>query len=317
MSTDLESAIAVLDLEIQGLQALRTGLNGDFRAVAALLKTATGKIIVTGMGKSGHVARKIAATLSSTGAPAMFVHPGEASHGDLGMISPGDCILALSKSGETPELGDLLAYAKRFSIPVAAITFGLKSTLANAASAAIILPNVKEACEVTRAPTTSTTMMIALGDALAVALLRSKGFTAGDFHSFHPGGNLGAALRRVRHMMHGPDVLPLCQVGVTLEDAVKTLNDAGFGCVGFVDDKERLVGMLTDGDLRRRFGAISADQPAASVMTQQPKVAHPDMLAGDALAMLSKGKITALFVVEDEKPVGLLHVHDCLTTGVL
>ncbi|MFQ5562848.1 MAG: SIS domain-containing protein [Parvularculaceae bacterium] len=318
MSRHLDIARQVIALEIAGLSALKDSLDPSFAELVDLLKAASGRIIVTGMGKSGHVARKIASTLSSTGAPALFVHPGEASHGDLGMISASDAILALSKSGETEELGDLLAYAARFSIPVAAIVGRAESTLARAADAALILPNADEACGETRAPTTSTMMMMAAGDALAVALLRDKGFTASDFHGFHPAGNLGAALRRVRAMMHGPDELPLCLESALVSDAVKALEEGGFGCVGLLDADGSLSGILTDGDLRRLFGQDIMQKTAAAVMTKKPKTVEPDTLAGDALALLSRGKITALFVVDEQnKPIGLLHVHDCLSSGVL
>ncbi len=317
MTTHLEVGRDVLTVEITGLEALKASLDGEFSRAVEILKNVKGKIIATGMGKSGHVARKIAATLSSTGAPAIFVHPGEASHGDLGMITRDDGILALSKSGETPEMSDLLAYAQRFSVPLVAITCGASSTLAAKANARLILPDAKEACGETRAPTTSTTMMMALGDALAVALLRDKGFTASDFHGFHPRGNLGAALRRVRDMMHGDERLPLCIDTAPLADAVRTLNAGGFGCVGIVDREGLLVGILTDGDLRRAFGKADPALPVSVVMTKTPKTVAPDTLAGEALAILSKGKITALFVTADGKPVGLLHVHDCLSTGVL
>ncbi|NWG91293.1 MAG: KpsF/GutQ family sugar-phosphate isomerase [Parvularculaceae bacterium] len=317
MSNHLDAARDVLALEIAGLEALMDSLDVDFALTVDLLKSVKGKIIATGMGKSGHVARKIAATLASTGTPALFVHPGEASHGDLGMIARDDAILALSKSGETPEMSDLLAYARRFSVPLAAITAGAQSTLAKAATTKIILPAAAEACGETRAPTTSTTMMMAVGDALAVALLRDKGFTASDFHGFHPRGNLGAALRRVSDLMHGPERLPLCIATAPLEDAVRTLNAGGFGCVGLVDKDRSLVGILTDGDLRRAFGRVDPTTPVDAIMTRTPKTVTPDTLAGEALALLSRGKITALFVTEDGKPVGLLHVHDCLSTGVL
>ncbi|MBI1365940.1 MAG: KpsF/GutQ family sugar-phosphate isomerase [Alphaproteobacteria bacterium] len=313
----LDIAREVLGIEIAGLEALREGLDAGFVETLELLKSASGRIIVTGMGKSGHVAHKIASTFSSTGAPALYVHPGEASHGDLGMIARGDVVLALSKSGETAELGDLLAYAHRFSIPVAAITCRPDSTLARAAAAVIALPNANEACGETQAPTTSTTMMMALGDALAVALLRDKGITASEFHGFHPGGNLGAALRRARDMMHGLEATPLCRDSASVGEAVAILNAGGFGCVGLVGEDGTLTGILTDGDLRRQFGKARPDAPVREVMTKSPKTIGPMTLAGDALAILSKGKITALFVVEDRKPVGLLHVHDCLSTGVL
>ncbi|MDZ7627519.1 MAG: KpsF/GutQ family sugar-phosphate isomerase [Parvularculaceae bacterium] len=317
MSKHLDAARDVLALEIAGLEALKASLDAEFDRMVALLAGVKGKIVATGMGKSGHVARKIAATLSSTGAPAIFVHPAEASHGDLGIIAGEDCVLALSKSGETPELSDLLAYARRFSVPVAAITAGAGSTLAKAASACLLLPDATEACGETRAPTTSTTMMMAAGDALAVALLRDKGFSATDFHGFHPRGNLGAALRRVRDLMHGAEALPLVIETASVDDAVAAMSRGGFGCAGVVDKHGALVGIVTDGDLRRAFGKTRSDAPVAAIMTNMPKTVTPDTLAGEALGILSRGKITALFVVDGERPVGLLHVHDCLSTGVL
>ena len=253
MTTPVDIACEVIALEIAGLSALKDSLDGGFSAVTGLLGAAKGRIIVTGMGKSGHVARKIASTFSSTGAPASFVHPGEASHGDLGMISSQDVILALSKSGETAELRDLLAYAARFSIPVAAITCVEGSTLDKAAKATLVLPQATEACGETRAPTTSTTMMMAAGDALAVALLRGRGFTADDFQGYHPGGNLGAALRRVTDLMHGAEKLPLVKLSAPLPDVVKIITTGGFGCAGVVSDAGDLKGIITDGDLRRQF----------------------------------------------------------------
>ncbi len=317
MSNHLDTAREVIALEIAGLQALKDSLGADFSNMADALRAARGRIVVTGMGKSGHIARKIAATFSSTGAPAIFVHPGEASHGDLGMIAPGDVILALSKSGETTELGDLLTYAARFSIPVAAITGVANSALASAADFVLTLPEAKEACGETRAPTTSTTMMMAAGDALAIALLRDKGFTAYDFKGFHPGGNLGAALRRVTDLMHGESELPLAREDVSLSQAIAVISRGGFGCVGLIDAAGRLAGIITDGDLRRRAATGALTQSASDVMTKNPSTVSPETLAGDVLALLSREKITALFVVEDERPVGIVHVHDCLSIGVL
>ena len=308
----------VLRTEIGGLEALHKSLDAGFADAVTLLGAVRGRIIVTGMGKSGHVARKIAATLASTGSPALFVHPAEASHGDLGMIVRDDAILALSKSGETEELRALLAYAARFSIPVVAITTGRSSTLARASAAVVLLPPAAEACGETRAPTTSTTMMIAAGDALAVALLRGRGFTATDFQDFHPGGNLGAALRRVSDLMHKGRELPLCTEGTTIETAVAAMTKAGFGCIGVVDTSGALIGILTDGDVRRLFGRDLKGSTIGAVMTRNPKAVSARTLAGEALAALSDRKITALFVVDDaQKPVGLLHVHDCLASGVL
>jgi len=317
MTKHLDIASEVIDLEILGLRALKNALDGSFSDAVEALRKADGRIVVTGMGKSGYVARKIAATFSSTGSPAVFVHPGEASHGDLGMISGRDVILALSKSGETGELGDLLAFAARFSIPIVAITCQSGSTLAKAADAALVLPPAKEACGETRAPTTSTTMMMAAGDALAVVMLRERGFTADDFQGFHPGGNLGAALRRVTDLMHGPDRLPLATPSTPMAELVKIISAAGFGCAGIVDDHEALVGIITDGDLRRHYGSNIAKLTAGDVMTESPRTAPPEALAGDVLALMSREKITALFVVKDKRPVGIVHVHDCLSTGVL
>ncbi len=332
----LNVARDVLDKEINGLAALRDSLGDTFEKAAELLSAPRaaqsisnptsstqpisphGRIIVTGMGKSGHIARKIAATFASTGAPSLFVHPAEASHGDLGMIAPQDVVLALSKSGETHELHNIVSHAKRFSIPLVAITGGAGSTLAKAAAVTILLPNAVEACDQTRAPTTSTTMMLAVGDALAVALLRQKGFTSAAFRDFHPGGNLGAALRRVKDLMHTDlSSLPLCPEHTSLSDAVHKMTAGGFGCIGVTNSADHLIGMLTDGDLRRRFGEATPDQPLAVIMTRAPKTVTPDTLAGEALRLMSDGKITALFVVENGAPVGLLHIHDCLAVGVL
>ncbi|MGE0409980.1 MAG: SIS domain-containing protein [Amphiplicatus sp.] len=318
MADPLATARDVIAAEIEGLRRLSDTLNGGFLEVARLLDGASGRVMVTGIGKSGHVARKIAATLASTGKPATFIHPAEASHGDLGMITRADAILALSKSGETSELRDLLAYAKRFSIPVAALTCGAGSTLDRAADATWLLPPAPEACGETRAPTTSTTMMMAAGDAIAVALLRARGFTADDFQGFHPGGNLGAALRRVSDMMHVGPALPICDETTPIEQAVALMTKARFGCVGIVDGKKRLAGILTDGDLRRLFGRNVAGQPISAVMTKNPRTVRPDTLAGEALAILSAGRITSLFVIDEKgAAIGLLHVHDCLSSGVL
>jgi arabinose-5-phosphate isomerase len=317
MTKHIEIASEVIDLEILGLRALKNALDQGFSDAVEVLRRADGRVVVSGMGKSGHVARKIAATFSSTGSPAIFVHPGEASHGDLGMISGQDVILALSKSGETSELGDLLAYAARFSIPIVAVTCQSGSTLAKAATAALVLPPAKEACGETRAPTTSTTMMMAAGDALAIALLRDRGFTADDFQGFHPGGNLGAALRRASHLMHGADRLPLATASTPMMDLVKIISAGGFGCAGIVGADEALIGIITDGDLRRHYGGDISNLTAGDIMTENPRTAPPEALAGDVLALMSREKITALFVVKDKRPVGIVHVHDCLSTGVL
>lgn len=316
-ASDLEIAKAVITSEMMGLEALIGSLDTTFVDAIDILAKLKGRVIATGMGKSGHIARKIASTFSSTGTPAHFVHPGEASHGDLGMISAEDAVLAISNSGETAELSNLLSYCRRFKIPVVAITRSAKSTLASFANTVIVLPDAEEACAETKAPTTSTTMTLAIGDALAVALLRRKQFSASEFHGFHPGGNLGAALKRVDELMHNADKLPLCQLTASLKDAVGIMTDGGFGCVGVIDTKGNLVGVITDGDLRRSFGEHDKASSVVDAMTKSPLVVQRETLAGDALALLSSRKITSLFIVTDGKPVGLLHVHDCLAGGVL
>ncbi len=317
-------SLDVLDKELAGLTALRRELaKSDSDLSQALHKAVAqccelqGQIVVTGMGKSGHVARKIASTLASTGSKANFVHPAEASHGDLGMISDQDIILALSNSGETTELGDILAYSGRFGIPLIAMTSVGNSSLGQAADIVLKIPKSEEACAVTNAPTTSTTQMMALGDVLAVSILRAKGFTADDFHRFHPGGKLGAAMKRVDRLMHHKD-MPLCDEGASVETAVAEMTRGGFGCVGVLNAKKALVGIITDGDLRRHFSKALGQEKAAEIMTKDPRVIHADALAAEALHLFSTMKITALFIVDTEnRPLGLLHVHDCLSTGVI
>lgn len=314
----------VIAVEGAGLKALQTALEDPqspmaqgFFAAVETINAATGQVTVTGMGKSGHIARKIAATFASTGERASFVHPAEASHGDLGMIGEDDVVIALSNSGETPELGDIIAYCGRFDIPLIAITSGVVSALGSAADIVLPLPPVAEACGETRAPTTSTTMSLAIGDALAVALLRGKGFSKDDFRTYHPGGKLGASLKRVTHIMHEGRALPLAPLGTPMPAALETLTAGGFGCVGIVDGANALVGIITDGDVRRRLGDDVLNQSVDDVMTKGPTTVAPDTLAAEALGILSKTRITALFVVDDQKPVGLLHVHDMLDTGVI
>lgn len=317
---DLEAARRVLRLESEALGALAASLDGAFCRVADLLGSVTGRVTVTGMGKSGHVARKIAATLASTGTPSQYVHPGEASHGDLGMIAPGDVVLALSNSGETAELSDILTYARRFAIPLAAITARADSSLATTADATIVLPTAQEACPMGLAPTTSTTMMLALGDALAIALLERKGFTAQEFRALHPGGALGRKLLRVADVMHGPDELPLCRSDTPMTEALLVMTERSFGCVGITDDGGALVGIITDGDLRRSMRPDLLNLRAGAVMTPAPRTIRPQALAAEALGEMNGLKngrrITSLFVVEHETPVGIVHIHDCLRAGV-
>jgi arabinose-5-phosphate isomerase len=308
----------VLACEAEALGQLGAALDGDFTAAVEILFKAQGRVICSGMGKSGHVARKIAATLASTGTASFFVHPGEASHGDLGMVGTGDVILALSKTGETRELADMLAYAKRFAIPLIAITAAAASTLARAADVVLLIPDAPEAADALNAPTTSTTLQIALGDALAVALLERRGFTASDFGVLHPGGKLGAMLRTVADLMHGPAELPLATEATPMAQAILTMSEKRFGCIGVCDGDGRLVGIITDGDLRRHIDGL-LDHTAGQVMTRGPKTLPAGALAAEALNQMTdvSPPSTVLFVVEDHRPVGIVHVHDLLRAGVM
>jgi arabinose-5-phosphate isomerase len=268
------------------------------------------------MGKSGHVGRKIAATLASTGTPAFFVHPAEASHGDLGMVTADDVILALSWSGETTELSDIIHFSRRFSVPLVAITSKPDSTLARAADVALVLPRAEEACPHGLAPTTSTVMQLSVGDALAVALLESRGFTARDFREFHPGGKLGARLLSVDTLMHTGDDMPLVKLGASMADVILAISGKRMGCVAVVDGEGMLAGIVTDGDLRRKMSANIMDQPLESVMTANPLTILSGELASSALEIMNNRKITVLFVVSDGKPLGAVHIHDLLKAGV-
>ncbi len=325
MTTDiLKIASEVLSLEEQGLQIMReaiedptSSLSQALRRTLALIEKIEGRVIVSGMGKSGHIGRKLAATLASTGTPASFVHPGEASHGDLGMIGDKDLVVALSNSGETKELGDLLGYCGRFNIPLVAITGGSDSALALAANEVLLLPRAEEACRETNAPTTSTTMTLALGDVLAVCMLRSRGFGRDDFKIFHPGGKLGAALKKVEDMVRDHRTLPVVSEGVSLDEGLKIMTDGGFGTVGVVGAEGHLVGIITDGDVRRHIGVDATAAKVETIMTRQPKTITPKTLAAEALNIMTDGKITSLFIVDENKPVGLLHIHDCLSLGVI
>jgi arabinose-5-phosphate isomerase len=314
----LTVAREVLETEIAGLQRLRDGLTHSFTEVVELLAGVAGRIVVTGMGKSGHIARKIAATFASTGAPAQFVHPGEASHGDLGMITRDDAVIALSNSGEADELGDVIAYARRFGIRLVAITAVETSTLARAADLVLLLPQAAEACSLGLAPTTSTTMMLALGDALAVALLEKKGFAPEDYAVFHPGGSIGKALLRVEALMHS-ETLPLAGLDTPVAEVILIMTAGRFGCAGIVDGEGTLAGIITDGDLRRHLGPTMMAEPASRIMTVAPQTVPPQMLAGETLRLMTErpAPISVLFVVEDGKPVGVLHLHDLIRAGVV
>jgi len=316
---DLAAARRVLRAGSAALESLASGLDASFSRVLDLLTlTDGGRVIVTGMGKSGHVARKIAATLASTGTPAQYVHPGEASHGDLGMITPHDAILALSNSGETEELADVVDYSRRFAIPLVVMTARSTSALAQAADACLLLSDVAEACPHGLAPTTSTTSMLALGDALAVALLERKGFSAEDYKLFHPGGKLGRKLLHVGDLMHDGDAVPLIDQASAMSEAIIVMTARRFGCVGVVDGRGQLIGIVTDGDLRRHMEPALLERAVGTVMTASPRTTRSGALAAEALRIMNERSITSLFVVaEDRRPVGIVHVHDLLRAGVV
>jgi arabinose-5-phosphate isomerase len=319
LAHDLSVARRVIRAEIDGLQRLARGLDGAFGAALDLCAAATGRLIVTGIGKSGHVAHKVAATLASTGSRAQFVHAAEASHGDLGMIGAGDVVLALSNSGTSAELADIVAYSRRFDIPLIAITGDPRSTLADAADVVMLLPAAAEACSMGLTPTTSTTMMLALGDALAVALLERKGFSTEDFQLFHPGGSIGRRLLRVADIMHTGDAVPLAAPRTPMSEAILQMTAKSFGCVGVVGDDGRLIGVITDGDLRRHMGDELLDRTVAEVMHPEPKTIAASRLAGEALALMTgrAPPTTSLFVIDEAgRPTGFVHMHDCLRAGV-
>jgi arabinose-5-phosphate isomerase len=315
----IDSALRTLDAEGSGIDALATalrdGLGASFAAAIDLIRSAQGRVIVTGMGKSGHVGHKIASTFASTGTPALFVHPAEASHGDLGMITKSDVILALSWSGETAELKNLTDYSQRHNIGLIAMTASAESTLAKTADVVLTLPQAREACPHNLAPTTSALMQLALGDALAIALLESHGFTAVDFGQLHPGGKLGTLLKAVHDFMHSGDSVPLAPLGTKMSEAVLIMSAKGFGCVGITDTAGKLVGIITDGDLRRHMRNNLLDARVDDVMTRAPKTVRPDQLISETLELLNSTKVTALFAVDAGKPVGIIHIHDLLRAG--
>lgn len=325
MSDIIEPAAAVaaaqetIRAEAKSLETLAQALDADLKApfvrAAELLAGAKGRVIVSGMGKSGHIARKIAATLASTGTPAQFVHPAEASHGDLGMIVESDCVLAISRSGETAELSDLLYHCRRIHVPVIGMTFKPGSSLARASTAALVLPDCGEASEEAPAPTTSTTMCLALGDALGVALLKARGFTAQDFGAIHPGGKLGAALKRVRDIMRVGGDDPLIAPGTSVPATLKAMSAGGIGAVGVIENG-KLIGIVTDGDIRRKLTPEMFANDARAIMTATPKVIGPDAPIADAIAIMNEQRITLLFAVEEGRPVGVVHMHDLLAAGV-
>jgi len=314
---DIAVARRVIRAEIEGLEQLAQALNGSFGQALDICAAARGRLIVTGIGKSGHVARKIAATLASTGTPALFVHPAEASHGDLGMIGFEDAILALSNSGESAELADIIAYSRRFKIPLVAITGGTESSLAEAADVVLSLPRAGEACSMGLAPTTSTTMTMALGDALAIALLERKGFSSEDFQRFHPGGRLGRRLLRVADIMHDGETVPLISPDAPMSEAILVMTAKSFGCVGVCGTQGELVGVITDGDLRRHMDDGLLSRTVTEIMHPNPKTIGSGSLAAEALGLMNRFAITALFVVDESmRPIGFLHMHDCLRAGI-
>ncbi len=317
MSHDIAVARRVLRAEIAGLEQLAQTLDGAFGVVLDVCGAVKGRLIVTGIGKSGLIARKMAATLASTGTPAQFVHAAEASHGDLGMIGIDDAILALSNSGETAELADIAAYSKRFKIPLIAVTSGADSTLAEAADVVLLLPLAAEACPMGLAPTTSTTMMMALGDALAIALLERRGFTLADFKLFPPGGRLGRRLLRVGDIMHSGAAVPLVSPATPMSEAILVMTARSFGCAGVCDGDGVLIGILTDGDLRRHMNDGLLSRSVAEVMHRDPRTITAHHLAAEALGQMNRLAITSLFVVDEQRrPAGFLHMHDCLRAGV-
>ncbi len=317
----IASAKRTLSIESEALAKLIAALDGPlgraFAEAVRLIRNAAGRVVVTGMGKSGHIARKIAATLASTGTPAFFVHPAEAGHGDLGMITHADVIIMISNSGETAELRAILDYAKRFDVKIIGLTGRAESTLANLSDVVLCLPDAREACPIGMAPTTSTLLQLATGDALALALLEDRGFNAAQFKTFHPGGLLGAALTHVKDIMHKGPELPVVAPRTPMAEALVIMTQKSFGCLGIVDDSGRLIGILTDGDLRRHMSRDLIDRAIADVMTLTPRTISPETLASEALEHLNATKITSLFVVNEHgKPVGLVHVHDLLRQGV-
>jgi arabinose-5-phosphate isomerase len=312
----LATGARVMRTEGEALLLFAGSLSESFVRAVEVMYAVKGRVILSGMGKSGHIAAKITATLASTGTPAQFVHPAEASHGDLGMITPDDVVVVLSNSGETSELSDIIHHTRRFQIPLIGVASRPDSTLLKAADIALVLPNAPEACAIGMAPTTSTTMTLALGDALAVAIMEKRGFRPSDFKTFHPGGKLGAQLLPVSGLMHTGDALPLVAEQTPMGDALLVMTARSFGVVGVTDVNGRLSGIITDGDLRRNMSGLM-DKTAKQVMHAGPRTIRPDALAAEALGIMNDRKITCLFAVDDHgKPVGLIHIHDCLRAGV-
>ncbi len=313
---DIINATQVIDKEIAGITLMKEWLDQSFSKAIELIYNTEGHVIISGMGKSGHIAKKIAATLSSTGTPAIYIHPGEASHGDIGVINKNDVIILLSNSGETAELHDIISHAKRFSIPLIGIVRRKKSILVNSADIALILPDAEEASDVD-APTTSTTMMLVLGDAIAVSLMKRKGFTKNDFGILHPGGKLGASFTKVVNIMHKDNELPIVSDNTQMDKALFEITSKKFGCTAVINAQELFVGIITDGDIRRHMDNNFLNKTAAEIMTKNPVTIEGDQLTSEALALMQKKAITNLFILKNNKPVGIIHIHDLLRLGVV
>ena len=313
---DLKLAKQVLQIENDGLVALANSLGTKFVKALDILQTIEGRVVVTGMGKSGHIGRKIASTLASTGVPSFFVHPGEASHGDLGMIDKSDAVIAISNSGETPEMSDLIAFTRRFKVPLIAITSNDTGTISEQADLTLLLPRVKEACPMGLAPTTSTTMALALGDTIALALMNRLGFTLDDFKLRHPGGQLGKRLLKISDIMHTGKAIPVTNGKNLMSEVIPEMTAKSFGCIAIVDDSGKIRGIITDGDLRRHMANELLNHHAEDVMTPNPKTIRPTALASEAVLIMNEAQITNLFVAEDQRVVGIIHIHDCLRAGV-
>ncbi|MBR5304049.1 MAG: KpsF/GutQ family sugar-phosphate isomerase [Candidatus Gastranaerophilales bacterium] len=315
-NSDILNAVQTIDVEIEALNELKELLDENLSKALDMIEQTQGRVIITGMGKSGHIGKKIAASLASTGTPSFFMHPAEASHGDLGMVTDNDLIIAISNSGESRELIDILNYSKRFGIKLISITKNPESSLGKAGDIVLRLPLSKEACPLGLAPTSSTTATLVLGDILTVAMIERRGFSKVQFNQRHPGGKLGSILQKVKDMMHKDDEMPILKTDASINEIIIEMTSKRLGCVGFVDENNIFCGMFTDGDLRRCLNADLKNAKAYDIMTKNPFTAHPEMFASEAIKILNEKKITNLFVVEDNKAVGVIHIHDLLKAGI-
>ena len=315
-NTDILNAIQTIDIEIEALNELKHLLDGNLTKALDMIEQTQGRVIITGMGKSGHIGKKIAASLASTGTPSFFMHPAEASHGDLGMVTDSDLIIAISNSGESRELIDILNYAKRFGIRLISITKNPESSLGKAGDIVLKLPLSKEACPLGLAPTSSTTATLVLGDILTVAMIERRGFSKAQFNQRHPGGKLGSILQKVKDMMHKGEEMPILKTSATINEIILEMTSKRLGCVGFINENNEFCGMFTDGDLRRCLSASILNEKAINIMTKNPKTVTKDIMASEAMKIMHDKKITNIFVVEDKKPIGVIHIHDLLNNGV-